>query len=253
MFCKIEFIPKQAVNDDEAKELIWMFLCSLERNGQILKDYKLIRDNNFTVYLTLPKGDSFDEKHDGIYVKLDRMKINELFECRMMPLGENMQSQAYCQCKNHSAIEMQTYYLDIDSAFTCCDCGKPIALYELALPAEDQEDYCAVQNWQENYSSMDMLWMHCLCDRYTGNQRVSIDSALNKQGYEIAEYMSAESGVPVYYHLECDYGRKTQAERVGDEQIHICPKCGKLMKRVCFSENHTRDICESCRLSYDAH
>ena len=66
-------------------------------------------------------------------------------------------------------------------------------------------------------------------------------------------YMKEQLGYPVYYHLECDYGKSIKAEKVGDQQIHICPKCRRLMKRVRFSEDHERDICEECKLSYDAH
>ena len=146
-------------------------------------------------------------------------------------------------------MEMQTFRFDIDSVFTCCDCGKPVVLYELPY-LEKREDHNDIQLWQDNYAAMDMLWLNCLCDRYTGNQRVKLDSALNKQGIEIAEYMSKQLGYPVYYHLECDYGKSIKAEKVGDQQIHICPKCGKLMKRVRFSEDHERDICEECKLSY---
>lgn len=253
MFCKIEFSEKQHIPKDEAEELIWTFLCSLERNGQILKDYKLVRGENYTAYVTLPKPDSFDEKYDGIYVKRDREKINVYFDCTVTPLGENLESQAYCECKNRRAMEMQTYSRDIDSVFTCCDCTKPVPLYELPFPEENQEDYYLIQNWQENCSSIDILWTNCLCDCYTGNQRVKPDSALNKQGIEIAECMRKQLGYPVYYHLECDYGKSVKAEKIGDEQIHICPKCGKTMKRIRFSEEYSRDICEDCTLSYDAY
>ena len=252
MFCKIELIPKESINED-TKELIWEFLCSLERNGQILKDYKLIQCENYILYVTLPKKDSFDEKYDGIYVKRNRQKINELYECILTPLGENMESTTYCECQKRTAMEMETYGLDIDSVFICCDCGKPIAYYELPFPAEHEEDHYPTFQWQENYASMDRLWMNCLCDRYTGNQRVKFNSALNQQGIEIAEYMSKQLGYPVYYHLKCDYGKSIKAEQVGDQQIHICPECGKLMKRARFSEIYEIDICEDCKLSYDAH
>lgn len=205
------------------------------------------------MYVTLPKSDSFDEKYDGVYVKRDREKIKEIYSYAVIPLGENIGIRQYCDCKKRTAIEMQTYSCDQDSVFTCCDCGKPIAYYELPFPAENQEDYYLVQDWQENYSSMDTLWMNCLCDRYTGNQRVKTDSALNRQGIEIAEYMSKKLGYPVYYHLECDYGKSIKAEKVDGQQIHICPKCGKIMNRLKFSEDHERDVCNECNLSYDVH
>lgn len=253
MFCKIELFAKQSIAQEDAEDLIWSFLCSLERNGQVLKSYTLTKNENYAMYVTLPKSDSFDEKYDGVYVKRDRKRIKEIYDCILTPMGENVESGQYCDCKKRSAVEMQTYSRDQDSVFTCCDCGRPIAYYELPFPAESQEDHCLVQNWQENYSSMDMLWKNCLCDRYTGNQRVKLDSALNKQGIEIAEYMSKKLGYPVYYHLECDYGKSIKAENVGDQQIHICPKCGRIMERVSFSEDHKRDVCKECNLSYDAH
>ncbi len=138
MFCKIELLPKQDIDKKEAEELIWVFLCSLERNGQILKDYKLVKCENYIMYVTLPHPDAFDEVHDGIYVRRDRKQINEIFECIVTPLGENIESQSYCKCKKRTAIEMQTYHRDIDSVFTCCSCGNPIALYELPFPAENE-------------------------------------------------------------------------------------------------------------------
>ena len=253
MFCKIELQPKQAINNADVEKLIWEFLCSLERNGQILKDYKVAKTESYSLYVTFPKLDSFDEKYDGIYVKQNREKIKDYFDYTITPLGENLESQQYCCCNKRSAIEMQTFRVDIDSVFTCCDCGKPIALYELPYP-KDREDYCDIQLWQDNYAAMDMLWLNCLCDRYTGNQRVKFDSALNKQGIEIAQYMSEQLGYPVYYHLECDYGKSIKTEKVGNQQIHVCPKCGKLMKRVKFTEeDYECDICENCNLSYDSH
>ncbi len=249
----IELIPKEeTLSYDETQDLLWRFLFALECNGQILKNYKVIKKDHYLLYVTTPKEDSLDEKYDGCYVKKGREETAKYFTLHIQDGGIDLESQSYCDCKNRTAMEMQTFRFDVDSVFTCCNCGKPIALYELPLP-EKREDYNDIQLWQENYAAMDMLWLNCLCDRYTGNQRVKPDSALNKQGILIAESMSKRLNYPVYYHLECDYGKSIKAEKVNDQQIHVCPKCGKLMKRVRFSEDHERDICEACRLSYDAH
>ena len=249
----IELSPKSPkATYNETKYLIWHFLCTLASNGQILKNYRGTQDINLMLYVTTPKIDSLSEEHDSVYVKNDREKLSEYFNIQIKEYGIDLESQEYCTCKTRSAMEMQTFWSDIDSVFTCCDCGKPVALYELPY-LEEHKDHNDIQQWQTSYAAMDMLWMNCLCDRYTGNQRVKLDSALNKQGIEIAKCMSKQVGYPVYYHLECDYGKSIKAKKVGDQQIHICPKCGKLMKRVKFSENHERDICEECKLSYDAH
>jgi predicted nucleic acid-binding Zn ribbon protein len=100
---------------------------------------------------------------------------------------------------------------------------------------------------------MDMLWISCLCDRYTGNQRVKFDSPLNKQGIEIAQYMSQQLQYPVYYHLACDYGKSIKTEQVNDQITHVCPKCETIMKRVGIPPNHEIDVCQNCNLSFDAH
>ena len=106
MFCKIELLPKQAIAKEDAEELIWTFLCSLERNGQILKDYKLAKGKNYTMYVTLPKPDSFDEKYDGVYVRQERKKVKEIYSFIVTLLGENIESQQYCDCKKRTAIEI---------------------------------------------------------------------------------------------------------------------------------------------------
>ncbi len=252
MYCRIDLIPKMPVDNNNVEELLWSFLCSLERNGQILKDYKIVKNENYFLFVTFPKEDSFDEKYDGVYVERERKRIKEYFDYSVIALGENIESQLYCCCSNRSGVEMQTYNWDIDSVFTCLDCGKPIAMYELPF-LNDHEDHFAIQDWQENYSAIHMLWTNCLCDRYTGNQLVKPDSALNKQGYEIAQEMSKLLGCNVYYHLSDEYGRKIKTEYNGESIVHVCPKCQKAMKRVNFTEGYIRDICDDCGLSFDAH
>lgn len=256
MYCKIDLIPKHPISREEAGEALWSFLSVLARNGQILKDSSLIKTNEgYSLYVTLPKEDSFDSKYDGIYVKRDRTKIEEIFDYTLIPLGENADSSPYCTCQNRSAIEMQTYRYDIDSVFICCDCGNPIALYELPFPLEMQDDFYCVEGWQKDYAAMDMLWMNCLCDRFTTKQLVKIHSTLNKNGIKIAKSMEEKLGYPVYYHLFCDYnyGNTIKTKKVGDIEIHVCPKCKKVMKRLSVTDKLPIDVCPHCHLSYDAH
>lgn len=253
MYCKIELIPKYPIENGDVEYieiLLWRFLCSLERNGQILKDYTPANGKNYSLYVTFPKNDSFDEKYDSVYVKRDREKINELFDIEITELGENLKSKSYCQCKSRTAIEMQTYDFDIDSVFTCCDCGKPIVLYELPF-FENEDSYMHIQDWQENYAAMHMLWVQGFCDRYTGNQLVKYDSLLNKQGIAIAEYMSKQLGCKVYYNMFDDLSKKIKRVNVCGDSVRVCPKCGNPMKHTEFSKDYKRDICDKCNLSSD--
>jgi predicted nucleic acid-binding Zn ribbon protein len=251
MFCKIELIPKKQI-DDEIEELLWSFLVCLKRNGQIINDYRIVKSENYLLYVTFPKEDSFDEKYDGVYVKRDREKIKETFDYVVTVIGRNVSSQPYCDCEKRKAIEMETFKGDIDSVFTCCDCGKPIVLYEIPF-LEMQDDHYHILDWQENYSAIDELWMNCLSDRYTGNQMVNINSALNKQGTQIAEYISSQLGYKVYYHLSDEYGRKIKYHGTGRGKIHICPKCDRVMTRIEMGEDREIDVCDECNLSYNGY
>ena len=250
-FRRIEFVKKAEFDREKIESLLWEFAFGLECSGQILRDYKITKKESYNLYVTLPHEDSFDEIHDNDYVKSHREELLKYFNMRIFGEGINLESKPYCKCKNRSAIEMQTFSLDIDSVFSCCDCGMPIALYELPFPAENQNTYDWVESWQTNFSSMDKLWWNCLCDRYTGNQRVKPDSALNKQGIEIARYMSKELKIPVYYHLASDYGKSVKIESVDNTTVHVCPICQKKMTPVTVSENYKIDVCNECNLSYD--
>ena len=93
----IELSPKTpSISYDETKDLIWHFLCALESNGQILKNYKVIQNINFMLYVTTPKKDSLSECHDSVYVKNDREKIREYFDIQIKDCGIDLESQEYC-------------------------------------------------------------------------------------------------------------------------------------------------------------
>ena len=93
----IELSPKElSVSYDETKDLIWHFLCALESNGQILKNYKVIQNINFMLYVTTPKENSLSEQYDSVYVRNDREKISEYFNIQIKECGIDLESQEYC-------------------------------------------------------------------------------------------------------------------------------------------------------------
>lgn len=251
----IELIPKQEFDSQVVEALLWQFLCALERNGQITKAYTIVKEQNYRLFVTFTKENSFAEGNDGIYVRRNREKVKELFDLTVTILGVNLSSSRYCNCAKCSAIEMVTHRFDEDSPFVCMDCGRPVALYELPLPEDKvkNEDYTVVQNWQESYSAVDTLWMNGLCDRYSGNQLVKLDSALNKQGILLAKDLEKKAGCKVYYHLSCAYGKSVKAKKIGQDHIHYCPSCGELMERKNIAGLYSEDFCHICALCYDAH
>lgn len=253
MFCLIKFTLKSCDSMSEEKEVIlWNFLYALARNGQICRNFTLVKQGDYCAYVTLPKPDSLDASHDCVYVKQFRAEVENYFGLSAHMLGENAQSQPHCNCKTHTALEMQTYSDDCDSVFTCLDCGRPVAMYE--LPAiDDEDDFSEVETWQENFASMDKIWMNCLCDRYSGRQLTDPLSALNKQGRDIASRMAHKLNCKVYYNMYDDLGyytKKPKWAESGGAMFRICPSCGKLMRH--FDNGvYCTELCDNCNLSSD--
>lgn len=235
---------------DSVTDLLIYFAASLKNNGQILPGYTIAeKSGDYYIYATAPKRDSLNRKHDGIYVRRDRKFIDERFTVSVRTLGKNTDSQEYCECKRRTAIEMQTFSChDIDSVFTCCDCGKPIALYELPL-ISNQNDYYPVVSWQGSFRAVDYLWFECLSDRFTGNQLVNLNSTLNKCGLSIAREMEQKTGCTVYYNVYDDLTSKVKFVKCGDKELRICPSCGKPMQYVKFSDDYKRYVCKECKLT----
>ncbi len=145
---------------------------------------------------------------------------------------------------------MQTFADDIDSVFTCCSCGKPIALYELPYPFK-HDDYWFIVDWQKSYQATDTLWLNSLSDRFTGNQLVNANSALNKLGKEIAEEIRGKTSLTVYYNIFDDLTKKVQFVKSNGRNVRLCPCCGKAMSYKKFCDDYERYVCEDCLLSSD--
>lgn len=91
--------------------------------------------------------------------------------------------------------------------------------------------------------------MRSLCDRYTSAQLMRPDSALNRQGIGLAKGLASRLGIPVYYRMFDDGGRRVRRVRNGRCLFRLCPCCGNAMRRVRFSQERELEACDSCGLS----
>lgn len=136
------------IDEHDLDDKIYGFIGSLQNNGQILREFQIIKaDGGYSLYVSMPKEDSLSVEFDSIYVKKYREELEKYFSVTVAQIGLNAKSQEYCSCTNRTAIEMQTYANDIDSVFTCCTCGKPIALYELPY-IDGQDEHYSIISWQ---------------------------------------------------------------------------------------------------------
>jgi len=241
---------KNLIKSDEIdiKDLIYYFMRSLKDNGQILSGSLMVQnDDNYMLYVTTPKSDSLNKRFDSIYVQRNRDQLNQFCTISTKYIGTNVDSQEYCSCSKRTIIEMETYANDIDSVFTCCTCGKPIALYE--LPYFGEHDHWYIVNWQNTYRSVVTLWLDGLSDRFTGNQLVNVNSALNKYGREISDEIGHKVGAKIYYNIFDDLTKKVRFEKINGKYIRLCPGCQKAMKYIKFGDDYERFVCDDCSLS----
>lgn len=247
----IDFIPNENSADVDFVELIGQYVCSLRNNGQILLENSFIKDGDkYSLYVTTPKPDSLDERFGSVYVKRDRAELDNYCTVTVRRIGQNVYSDEYCTCDTRSAMEMETYDVDIDSVFICCDCGKPIALYELPY-LDGQNDHYPIVNWQNVYRATDTLWMDSLSDKFTGNQLANPNSRLNKLGKKIAAAMSRKTGTKIYLHIVHDVPGRVQYDTIDGQIIRLCPGCGEPMEYVEQCSDYEIFVCDDCLLSSD--
>lgn len=245
----IELKILENVDEKDLDEKIYQFVCSLKNNGQILREYQVVKiDGGYSLYVTTPKENSLSEQFDSIYVKRDREELKKYFAVSVTQIGLNVLSEEYCSCTTRTVMEMETYDCDIDSVFICCICGKPIALYELPY-IDEQTDHYHIVNWQNTYSATDTLWLDSLSNRFTGNQLVNVNSALNKEGRRIANEMGKKSGIRVYYNVFDDMTKKVRYVRLDDKYIRLCPCCDHPMRYVKIRDDYEIYVCDDCMLS----
>lgn len=198
---RISFVDKTKIINDEALEPIWEYLGCLYKNGQILKNYELIRSSNeLFAYATLPEDSALDEKNNSIYVNKYRDMVLENFEIGLEIIGKNMNQDISCNCKESSWYILYTDYSLLESPIVCGDCQKAVPLYKLPHIQEYKEHY-GVVSWQSAYNSIDRLWLYCLADRFTLRQLHDPDSQLSKEGREICKEFEENTGKPFYYYL----------------------------------------------------
>lgn len=237
---KITLTPINTIeNEENTIDLFWSYFSCLYNNGQILKNYEMIKSgNDFIVFITLPEDDSLDEKYNNIYVTKYVDKIKALFKISLDIIGENLNYEKSCICEKSSWYLLYTDYLETDSPVVCGDCEKSVPLYKLPHLFNENEHH-GILGWKRAYSAIDGLWMYCLSDRFTYRQLNNHDSQLSKIGTNICKELEKATKTPTYYYIY----QHTKSKK-------NCPVCGgdwKLTGKKAFIDYK----CKKCRLVAD--
>lgn len=211
-----------------------------------MKDYFLIKSSgNYVSFVTTSDDDALDEQYNNVYTAKYLCKVKKLFEIRAEILGENLNTDSPCCCKEKPEWYMlYTDWTDEESPVVCGRCGKTVSLYKLPHISGENEHY-GVLGWKKAYRDMDSLWVYCLSDRFTYRQMNSTDSQLSKIGRDICKEFEKATGVPFFYYLFHSDGRSGK-KKTPDS----CPSCGASWALT--GEKTFIDYkCDKCRLVAD--
>ncbi len=239
-YMKITFSSIAPIEDeDECVNLLSEYLGCLFKNGQILREYELIKfKESFCTFVTIPDDDALELKYNNVYINDYYNKGKSIFNISYEPIGENLYCGKPCKCSSPSWYMLYTDFITEESPVVCGDCGKEVPLYKLPYISNEKE-HNAITSWQEIYKSIEKVWMYCLSDRFTFRQLSDPNSQLSKEGREICRELETKLGKPVYYYIFHS-----------DKPLKECPSCGKPWTD---SDNKkTVDFkCEACRLMTD--
>lgn len=249
---KLEICVKtDEINFNEEKffsneqKLIEDYLCTLYRNGQIYSDYNLIRtkQNLYEAFINVPNSESICEKNNNEYVN----RSYKYLIVQAKDMGGNILYTHNCHCESVPCyILSASSETGTASPIRCGKCGKEIPLYKIPYLFREQEHFHLI-NYQKTYASVHELYMQSLSDRFTENQMVNPESALNKLAFQIRKELENKMQKPVYSELLRIFPDKKRGGKKIDEGK--CPACGKNLTEFEYQPGTISLYkCDDCRL-----
>lgn len=219
------------------KDKVYDYLSTLYKNGQIAETYQVFTDNTAIRAIVITAGpDALKEKYHAIYSKNDKSILDENFNIELILVGISTDYSELCHCNKANYYILKTDYSGELTPVVCENCNGRVPLYSFPYINNEDEHFSTV-SWMRAYESMDHLFMHCLCDRFTYRQLHKPESQLSIEGIEIAKAFEKNTQIPFYYYLMNYY-----------KSSKNCPSC----KQNWETDHPYFDYkCDVCRLVAD--
>jgi len=216
----LEFRPTPAgARDENYPGTVSGFLGSLYRNGQLAREWHLLRlDPGYVARGSAYSEDSLDHRYYSPCVWENHLKVaaRSLEAPRILPLGWVIEESLGCRCAAPSHYILFTTFLSASSPVRCGDCFRGLPLCQLPR-AGREPDYHSLLSWEAAYRACDTLWMGSGAGEHFGYRQMSaLKSRLTEDGRRICRELSIRSGRPFYYFLHRYYL----------PEPYRCPDCG---------------------------
>ena len=241
------FRARSSRDAENAVDKVQTYLAALYYNGQIVGDHIPLAKarGGYLAIISLPEAGALAERFGNKWV---RRAVRELATAgvhrpRVTHLGAHPEIRPACKCRKRPFLILFTTFLHFGPPVRCGVCFGPIALYRLRATNE-AGNYQHVLRWQSTYQAMDRLFIGSgPGERFAHDQLARHDSALSKDGRELARAIEKKVRLPVYYYLSKYFGRSDLMER-----RRRCPSCGKAWLRPQPRHRIFDFDCRRCRL-----
>jgi len=242
-YYKINFLFKDKDADTEkTNDKLYVYLSCLFKNGNALRDYKLIKkEDRYEAYIAIYEHYPPLKNESNKYIEKYELELREVFDITWEMLGELDGFNEVCTCEKPKSYLMFTTQFDEEYLILCGDCCGMVPLYRLPYLDEWAEEYLDLIGWQECYRSMDKIWLQApneSMERSAVYQLHNPKSPISVLGRDFCKQIEEKTGTPTYYYL---FNNKKHHK--------VCPQCHKPWRE---EEDGAVDFyCDDCRLATD--
>jgi predicted nucleic acid-binding Zn ribbon protein len=222
----------KAVDENELWHAFNQLLGSLRHNGQLIGREMQPYKNKNRMYATIftAAENTLDKKYHNKYVNDGIAALEKLcgypLEIKYAGSTED-EENSICTCKKHQHFLLR--YFNQFSPLLCGTCNKAVPLYK--LPKLHDFGYWNITGWQSNYMACVILDVNCTVgEKWAIKQQCDYNSALSKQGRQVAKDITAATGTKTYYYLS-NFSRRSKVKDIA----RPCPGCGgswRLQKKI---------------------
>ena len=229
-----------------AETAIRHYLETLIFNGQILgREFPTAwQQEYFSSRVVLPTPDALRQQHHskrGV-AALQQLASAGLAYPKLSTVGMDLMSQHTDDCAAADALIVYSRFSDSCSAVRCASHFAPIPLYQLNTVEPDHEKMI---RWQLQYQALDEIQMQQLrvLNKTAERSLQQVNSALNRQGRQLARQLERDNSKAVYYALYSGSSKDCIAETTKN-----CPLCGGDWRLPTPWHQLFDFRCEPCRL-----
>lgn len=245
ILCKVKFKTKNEENKIDYP-FVYLFMQDLYANGQIDKEYHIIKENNYyQAYVLLTGIDAIKDEYFSPWA----LKEKEKFDISFFVKAFEDECNKECCCESRSGYFLTLNDLCFDGIIICKDCMKKVPLYKIKK-ATNEDFIFELVELKETYEELNGLRIKKLYSEFGENELKNNLSIFNKKGITLSKMLSKYLKKDVYYLIN---NPTDGVEEFGKENQVSCPNCKELLVNSNKKDRleNKINICEKCKFAFN--